>query len=47
MNEIVKLLDLRFEIQTQEKVQHNTVWSTKHNLRIFGAIPFIKLQNNT
>ena len=30
-----------------QKVQNNAVYRTKHNMRIVGVIPFVKLQNNT
>ena len=34
-------------IQTQKGFKITLFISTKHNLRIFGLIPFIKLQNDT
>ena len=38
-------------IQTHKKVQKNAIIllaiRTKHNMEIFGVIPFIKLQNDT
>ena len=35
------------QIQTHERFKITLCITTKHNMRMFGVIPFIKLQNDT
>ena len=38
---------LKIEIQTHKRFKRTLFIRTKHNMRIFGLIPFIELQNDT
>ena len=42
-----KILKLHIKIQTHKRFKRTLLVKTKHNLRIFGVIPFIKLKNDT
>ena len=37
----------RNNIQTHKRLKRTLFIRTKHNMQIFGVIPFIKLQNDT
>ena len=44
---ILIIMIIIIKVQIRKRLKRTLFIRTKHDMRIFGVIPFIKLQNNT